>query len=52
MEEIKNLPHANNIMLKDFAEDLFNEYQKILKEFPTDLTDSTDKGNKKDEIPF
>ena len=52
VEEIKNLPHANNIMLKDFAEDLFNEYQKILKEFPTDLTDSTDKGNKKDEIPF
>ena len=32
LEEIKTLPHANNIMLKDFAEDLFNEYQKILSE--------------------
>ena len=32
LEEIKNLPHSNNIMLKDFAEDLFNEYQKILNE--------------------
>lgn len=31
VEEIKALPHANNIMLKDFAEDIFNEFQRLLK---------------------
>lgn len=52
LEEIKSLPRSNNIMLKDFAEDLFNEYQKILKGFPTDCTDNTDKSDKNNEIPF
>lgn len=31
-EEIKSLPHSNNIMLKDFADAIFAEYQKILSE--------------------
>ena len=29
LEEIKSLPHSNNIMLKDFAGELFSENQKI-----------------------
>ena len=35
LEEIKSLPHLNNIMLKDFAEELFSEYQKICSKFFT-----------------
>ncbi len=31
-EEIKNLPNATNILLKDFAYGLFTGYQKILEE--------------------
>lgn len=46
-EEIKNLPHANNIMLKDFAENLFNEYQKILAS-----NNKLNKQNEAGEIPF
>ena len=32
VDEIKEFPHANNIMLKEYAQDLFDEYQKIMKE--------------------
>lgn len=46
-EEIKNLPHANNIMLKDFAENLFNEYQKILAS-----NNKLNEQNEAGEIPF
>ena len=31
-EEIKKLPNANNILLKDFAYALYTGYQKILEE--------------------
>ena len=31
-EEIKNLPNANNILLKDFAYGLYTGYQKVLEE--------------------
>ena len=40
-EEIKALPHAGNIMLKDFSEAIWAEYQKILGE-----------KNEAGEIPF
>ena len=33
LEEIKSLPHLNSIMLKDFAEELFSEYQKTVQNF-------------------
>ena len=49
VEEIASLPHANNIMLKEYAKDIFGEYQKILKKFLADFTDDTDKNS---EIPF
>ena len=31
-EEIKKLPNSANIMLKEFAHSLYEEYQKVLKE--------------------
>ena len=43
LEEIRSLPHANNIMLKDYAENLFNEYQRILSDLKKDEAE---------EIPF
>lgn len=46
-QEIQSLPHANNIMLKDFAGDLLAEYQKILAE-----QQKTDSQNEAGEIPF
>lgn len=61
-EEIKNLPNSANIMLKNFAHQLFVEYQKILEE-SKDKTQSENpvenqnpitesKENETDEIPF
>lgn len=50
-EEIKTLPHSNNIMLKDFAEALFNEYQKILSE-KRSVTSQEDAQNEAESIPF
>ena len=47
-EEIANLPNASNIMLKEFAEDLFSEYQKILLEIQND----EEKENEESKIPF
>ena len=55
LEEIKSLPHSNNIMLKDFAEELFSEYQKILNEKKSaESQNATDKEsqNEADSIPF
>ena len=55
LEEIKSLPHSNNIMLKDFAEELFSEYQKILNEKKSaEAQNATDKEsqNEADSIPF
>ena len=46
LDEIKSLPHANNIMLKEFAQVLFDEYQKLLKE--SDEAESDETSN----IPF
>ena len=51
LEEIKTLPHANNIMLKDFAEDLFNAYQKILNE-KNDVDSQKAAKDEAGEIPF
>lgn len=52
-EEIKNLPNSGNIMLKEFAHPLYEEYQKIKKEM---LNKNQQEGeNPKDEaseIPF
>ena len=31
-DEIKNLPNSANIMLKEFANSLYEEYQKVLKD--------------------
>lgn len=31
-DEIKKLPNSANIMLKEFAHSLYEEYQKVLKE--------------------
>ena len=55
LEEIKSLPHSNNIMLKDFAEELLSEYQKILNEKKSpEAQNATDKEsqNEADIIPF
>ena len=55
LEEIKSLPHSNNIMLKDFAEELLSEYQKILNEKKSaEAQNATDKEsqNEADSIPF
>ena len=46
---------SNNIMLKDFAEELFSEYQKILNEKKSpEAQNATDKEsqNEADSIPF
>ena len=51
LEEIKTLPHANNIMLKDFAEDLFYAYQKILNE-KNDVDSQKAAKDEAGEIPF
>lgn len=50
-EEIKALPHANNIMLKDYACELFTVYQKILAEVqkPENQAENQDETC---EIPF
>lgn len=50
-EEIKNLPNANNILLKDFAYGLFTGYQKILEENQNAESSSENK-DEKSEIPF
>lgn len=50
-EEIKNLPNANNILLKDFAYGLFTGYQKILEENQNQEKSSENK-DEASEIPF
>lgn len=45
-DEIKNLPNSGNIMLKDFAHALYEEYQKILQ----GITKTTE--DEKSDIPF
>ena len=50
-EEIKNLPNANNILLKDFAYGLYKGYQKILEENQIQEKLSENK-DKESEIPF
>lgn len=43
-EEIKKLPNSGNIMLKEFAHSLYDEYQKILTESnPSPLSALADK---------
>ena len=50
-EEIKNLPNANNILLKDFAYGLYKGYQKILEENQNQEKLSENK-DEESEIPF
>ena len=50
-EEIKNLPNANNILLKDFAYGLFTGYQKILEENQNQEKLSENK-DEESQIPF
>lgn len=50
-EEIKNLPNANNILLKDFAYGLYTGYQKILEENQNQEKLSENK-DEESEIPF
>lgn len=50
-EEIKNLPNANNILLKDFAYGLYTGYQKILEENQNQKKSSENK-DEASEIPF
>lgn len=45
LEEIRDLPHSNNIMLKDFAEPIFNEFNKLLEQSKADVHETG-------EIPF
>ena len=55
LKEIKSLPHSNNIILKDFAEELLSEYQKIVNEKKSpEAQNATDKEsqNEADIIPF
>ena len=51
-EEIKNLPNANNILLKDFAYGLFTGYQKILEEKNQKAESSLNNQNEESQIPF
>lgn len=51
-EEIKNLPNANNILLKDFAYGLFTCYQKILEEKNQKAESSLNNQNEESQIPF
>ena len=50
-EEIKKLPNANNILLKDFAYGLYTGYQKILEENQNQEKLSENK-DEESEIPF
>jgi hypothetical protein len=50
-EEIKNLPNANNILLKDFAYGLYTGYQKILEE-NQNQDKSSENRDEASEIPF
>ena len=50
-EEIKNLPNGANILLKEFAKSLYDEYQKILTEKNT-LQNENSKQDEESEIPF
>lgn len=50
-EEIKNLPNATNILLKDFAYGLFTGYQKILEENQNQEKSSENK-DEASQIPF
>lgn len=59
-EEIKKLPNSANIMLKEFAHSLYEEYQKVLKETEIQIQKDalpnqkpeTDRKNETGEIPF
>ena len=51
-EEIKNLPNANNILLKDFAYGLFTGYQNILEEKNQKAESSLNNQNEESQIPF
>lgn len=50
-EEIKNLPNATNILLKDFAYGLYTGYQKILEENQNQEKSSENK-DEASQIPF
>ena len=50
-DEIKNLPNGANILLKEFANSLYQEYQKILTEKNTAQNEEL-KQNEESEIPF
>ena len=51
-EEIKNLPNANNILLKDFAYGLYTGYQKVLEEKNQKAESSLNNQNEQSQIPF
>lgn len=52
-DEIKNLPNASNIMLKEFAHLLHEAYQKILQENSVATATVTDKKDDEESvIPF
>ncbi len=51
-EEIKNLPNANNILLKDFAYGLYLGYKKILEEKNQNQESTKENQNEESKIPF
>lgn len=51
-EEIKNLPNANNILLKDFAYGLYLGYKKILEEKNQNQESTKENQNEENKIPF
>ena len=51
-EEIKNLPNAKNILLKDFAYGLYTGYKEILEEKNQNAESSSETKDEKSEIPF
>ena len=52
IEEIKNLPHSSNILLKEFAPVIYSEFQKILSDAKTSLNQENGEKNEAGEIPF
>ena len=52
IEEIKNLPHSTNILLKEFAPVIYSEFQKILSDAKTSLNQENGEKNEAGEIPF
>ena len=52
IEEIKNLPHSSNILLKEFAPVIHSEFQKILSDAKTSLNQENGEKNEAGKIPF